>query len=82
MSGKLLVELQVRKTTADGAGANSFYHTLTEPVAGWIPELRDFVIDKKQVRYARHMKCTFNEFVTLLQPRKVFVQVSVYLSAR
>lgn len=49
ISGKLLVELQVRKSTADGAGANSFYNILTEPMAGWIPELRDFVIEKKTV---------------------------------
>jgi len=49
VAGKLLIELQVRKSTADGAGANSFYNTLTEPMAGWVPELRDFVIEKKQV---------------------------------
>ena len=47
--GKLLVDLQVRKSTADGAGANEFYTALTTPMQGWIPEMRDVVISKKLV---------------------------------
>lgn len=47
--GKLLVELQVRKSTADGAGAREFYATLTEPLAGYEGEIRDLVLEKKQV---------------------------------
>jgi hypothetical protein len=30
--GKLLVELQVRKSTADGAGARQYYTDLTNPM--------------------------------------------------
>ena len=49
-SGKLLIELQVRKSTADGAGARSFYNELTTPLPGWDGEIRDLVLRKKQVR--------------------------------
>ncbi|KAK7693551.1 hypothetical protein QCA50_003120 [Cerrena zonata] len=36
-AGKLLIELQVRKSTADGAGARQFYTELTTPLPwlGW-----------------------------------------------
>lgn len=50
VAGKLLVELQVRKSTADGAGAREFYTQLTTPLPGWDGELRDLVIRKKQPR--------------------------------
>lgn len=49
-AGKLLIDLQVRKSTADGAGARAFYTTLTTPFAGWEGELRNVVLAKKQVR--------------------------------
>ena len=48
--GKLLLELQVRKSTADGEGAREYYEKLTNPLPGWEGELRDLVIAKKQVR--------------------------------
>ena len=48
-AGKLLVELQVRKSTADGAGARAFYTELTTPLPGWDGEIRDLVLKKKQV---------------------------------
>lgn len=48
--GKLLVDLQVRKSTADGPGARKFYTELTTPFDGWDGEYRDLVIAKKQVR--------------------------------
>ena len=48
-AGKLLVELQVRKSTADGAGARAFYTELTTPLLGWEGEIRDLVLKKKQV---------------------------------
>lgn len=48
--GKLLVELQVRKSTADGAGARAFYTELTTPFPGWDGEIRDLVLRKKLVR--------------------------------
>lgn len=48
--GKLLVELQVRKSTADGAGAKAFYTELTTPLPGWDGEIRDLVIAKKTPR--------------------------------
>lgn len=50
ISGKLLVELQVRKSTADGAGAKKFYNDLTTPLPGWDSQIREIVISKKQVR--------------------------------
>lgn len=49
-AGKLLVDLQVRKSTADGAGAREFYTELTTPFPGWDGELRDLVLRKKLVR--------------------------------
>jgi len=48
--GKLLVDIQVRKSTADGAGAREFYTELTTPLPGWDGELRDLVLKKKQPR--------------------------------
>ena len=51
-AGRLLVELQVRKSTADGAGAREFYTELTTPLPGWDGEVRDLVLRKKQVRAA------------------------------
>jgi hypothetical protein len=48
--GKLLVDLQVRKSTADGAGAREFYTNLTRPIPDFDAELRELVLRKKQVR--------------------------------
>ena len=49
-AGKLLVELQVRKSTADGEGAREFYTQLTQPKESWKGEIRDLVLKKKLVR--------------------------------
>ncbi|KAL7412532.1 aflatoxin-detoxifizyme [Mrakia frigida] len=49
-TGKLLVDLQVRKCMADGEGAREFYAKLTDPLPGWDTELRDLVIEKKAAR--------------------------------
>ena len=49
-AGLLLGELQVRKSTADGAGAREFYPALTDPLPGWSGEIRDLVLKKKLVR--------------------------------
>ena len=49
-AGKLLVELQVRKSTADAAGAREFYTNLTRPISGWEGEIRNMVLHKKLVR--------------------------------
>ncbi|KAF9464691.1 aflatoxin-detoxifizyme [Collybia nuda] len=48
--GKLLVELQVLKATADGPGSKDFYTKLTKPIAGWEGEIRDVVLQKKLPR--------------------------------
>ncbi|KAH9997284.1 aflatoxin-detoxifizyme [Russula vinacea] len=48
--GKLLVDLQVRKSTADGAGARQFYTQLTTPLPGWDKDIRDVVLRKKTPR--------------------------------
>ncbi|KAG8954151.1 hypothetical protein FRC04_000371 [Tulasnella sp. 424] len=47
---KLLIDLQVRKSTADGDGARSFYTDLTKPPSEWEGELRELVLRKKQPR--------------------------------
>jgi len=47
---KLLLELQVRKSIADGEGAREYYKNLTNPLPSWEGELRDLVIAKKQPR--------------------------------
>jgi hypothetical protein len=49
VAGKLLVELQVRKSTADGAGAREFYTKLTDPLPHWEGDIRELVLKKKQV---------------------------------
>ena len=46
---KLLVDLQVRKSTADGSGARKFYTQLTTPLPGWGKDIRDVVLKKKTV---------------------------------
>jgi dipeptidyl-peptidase-3 len=48
--GKLLVQLQVRKSTADGKGAKEFYTELTKPPPEWEGEIRDLVLKKKLAR--------------------------------
>ncbi|KAF8212242.1 aflatoxin-detoxifizyme [Mycena galopus ATCC 62051] len=49
--GKLLVELQVRKSTADGTGARQYYTDLTNPMEVFSrPEVRNLVLAKKLAR--------------------------------
>jgi len=48
--GKLLVDLQVRKSVADGDGGRAFYENLTNPPAHWLGDVRDMVLEKKQPR--------------------------------
>ncbi|TFK76453.1 aflatoxin-detoxifizyme [Pluteus cervinus] len=50
VAGKLLVELQVRKSTADGPGSREYYTNLTKPLDGWEGEIRDLVLRKKLPR--------------------------------
>ncbi|TDL27464.1 dipeptidyl-peptidase III [Rickenella mellea] len=57
--GKLLVDLQVRKSTADGAGAKMFYTDLTTPLPRWDGEIRDLVLKKKLPRKAFVQPNTF-----------------------
>jgi len=47
---KLLIELQVRKSTADATGSREFYNSLTKPIQGWEGEIRDIVLRKKLPR--------------------------------
>ena len=47
---KLLIELQVRKSTADAKGSREYYNNLTKPIQGWEGEIRDIVLRKKLVR--------------------------------
>ena len=60
-AGRLLIELQVRKSTADGAGARAFYTGLTAPRAGWEGEIRDLVLHKRQPRKVFVQPNTFVE---------------------
>ncbi|KAG6832410.1 hypothetical protein H0H92_002678 [Tricholoma furcatifolium] len=48
--GKLLISLQVYKSTADGAGAREFYTKLTKPLPGWEDDIRNIVLRKKLPR--------------------------------
>ncbi|KAG0147653.1 hypothetical protein CROQUDRAFT_655859 [Cronartium quercuum f. sp. fusiforme G11] len=49
--GKLLNEIQIRKSTADGQSAAQFYNDLTKPLSEmWSTELRELVLRKKQPR--------------------------------
>lgn len=50
-AGKLLIDLQIRKSTADGPGAREFYTKLTRPISGWEGEIRNIVLRKKLVRF-------------------------------
>lgn len=47
--GELLLQLQIRKSIADGPGARAYYTDLTTPPTEWLAELRDLVLKKKQV---------------------------------
>jgi dipeptidyl-peptidase-3 len=53
--GQLLLEIQVRKCTADGAGAKKFYTELTTPPIAWQGEIRDLVLKKKLVGSSRYI---------------------------
>ena len=66
--GKLLVELQVRKSTADGAGARDYYTKLTTPLPGWDGEIRDLVLKKKLVgqHYPAFRVCTHPSILLML----------------
>ncbi|GAA6061288.1 hypothetical protein JCM10212_004694 [Sporobolomyces blumeae] len=48
--GKLLLEIQVRKSTGDREGAERFYKELTRPKDEWVDELRPLVLAKKLPR--------------------------------
>ncbi|KAK4705199.1 dipeptidyl-peptidase III, partial [Phenoliferia sp. Uapishka_3] len=48
--GKLLLEIQVRKSLGDGKGATAFYKKLTTPSPKWITDLRPLVLAKKLPR--------------------------------
>ncbi|KAM0787893.1 hypothetical protein ACM66B_003943 [Microbotryomycetes sp. NB124-2] len=48
--GKLLLEIQIRKSTGDGKGAAEFYKKLTAPSEHWVNKLRPLVLAKKLPR--------------------------------
>ena len=80
---KLLIELQVLKSTADGKGAREFYNKLTKPIQGWEGEIRDIVLRKKLVRFLifyvfNVVIIDINNFL-FFQPRKIFVQPNTIL---
>ncbi|KAJ3727814.1 aflatoxin-detoxifizyme [Lentinula raphanica] len=50
VAGKLLLPLQIYKSTADAEGARKFYTELTTPLPDWAGEIRDLVLRKKQAR--------------------------------
>ena len=72
--GRLLVDLQVYRATADAVGATEFYTELTSPPDDWTGELRELVLNKKQVSL---LLIFFGGDCPdcLLKPRKIFVQV-------
>ncbi|KAF7363442.1 Dipeptidyl peptidase 3 [Mycena sanguinolenta] len=79
--GKLLVELQVRKSTADGAGARQYYTDLTNPMEVFSrPEVRNLVLTKKLVNICSLH--SFPDYADLLhKARKIFVQPNLYIDA-
>lgn len=81
VSGRLLIDIQVRKCIADGQGARDFYKKLTTPFDGWETELRDLVLSKKQVRLFREHHACFYHLIKLPQPRKLFVQPNTFIDA-
>ncbi|TNY19974.1 peptidase family M49-domain-containing protein [Rhodotorula diobovata] len=56
--GRLLLEIQVRKSTGDGPGATQFYRALTKPDQAWVDELRPLVLAKKLPRKVFVQPCT------------------------
>ncbi|GAA5907639.1 dipeptidyl-peptidase III [Sporobolomyces salmoneus] len=48
--GKLLLEIQTRKSTGDRKGAEEFFDKLTKPTNEWVEELRPLVLSKKLPR--------------------------------
>jgi dipeptidyl-peptidase-3 len=78
--GKLLVDLQVRKSTADGAGAREFYTSLTRPIPDFDAELRELVLRKKQVRLCVRVGRGARAYDRAIrQPRKIFVQPNTFV---
>ncbi|KAK4053216.1 hypothetical protein OIO90_003990 [Microbotryomycetes sp. JL221] len=65
--GKLLLEIQVRKSTGDGKGATEFYKKLTAPSEHWVNNLRPVVLAKKLPRKV------------FVQPRTIIVDGDVQL---
>ena len=82
VTGKLLIELQVRKSTADGEGAKDFYTELTKPFPGWQGEIRDLVLKKRLVGVSLSAQFIFTEKLppSPPQPRKIFVQPNTFIS--
>ncbi|GAA5829744.1 hypothetical protein JCM3766R1_001288 [Sporobolomyces carnicolor] len=48
--GRLLLEIQTRKSTGDRRGAEQFFEKLTKPSDEWVKELRPLVLSKKLPR--------------------------------
>jgi dipeptidyl-peptidase-3 len=48
--GRLLVELQVRRSIGDAEGATDFIRTLTTPPEEWKGDLRDYVLANRTPR--------------------------------
>jgi len=73
-----LIDLQVRKSTADAAGAREFYNKLTKPFPGWEGDIRNLVLKKKLVRSQRLLG-TILFAHSDYQPRKIFVQPNTFI---
>lgn len=82
--GRLLVNLQVRKSVADGEGAREFYEKLTTPRAGWAGEIRYVGASSRPCkRGIPGSRLTGNHSDIVLakkQPRKVFVQPNTFVA--
>lgn len=75
-----MIELQVRKSTADGEGARRFYGELTDPLSGWSGELRDLVLKKKLVRSLSLCNASADFLICIcVKPRKIFVQPNTFV---
>jgi Peptidase family M49 len=81
VTGKLLIELQVRKSTADATGSREFYNNLTKPIQGWEGKIRDIVLRKKLVRYI-HLSSHFVGMIVINYSSFFFFSPAKYSSSQ
>ena len=82
VTGRLLIELQVRKSTADGKGAKEFYTELTKPLPEWEGEIRDLVLKKKLVGISVGVPFVLTEKIPYSLERFLSNPIPLFLTAK